>query len=229
MSRKASHRGRIIPVLFFTFMAGGVAGWYLRGAPIPESASAAIDALTPTGTAGDIPLVSTPTDRPPRSGDVEQPRDLPRLDVPDDLARRNLRLPIDGASVAAMKGQFGESRDRGVRGHEAVDILAPRNTVIYAVDDGVIAKLFVSRQGGNTIYQFDPSGRFCYYYAHLERYAPGVHEGLAIRKGDELGYVGTSGNAPPNTPHLHFAIFELTPERKWWKGTAIDPFPIFAH
>jgi len=111
--------------------------------------------------------------------------------------------------------------------HEAVDILAPRNTAVHAVEDGTLVKLFVSKAGGNTIYQFDESGRFAYYYAHLERYAIGLREGDSIKEGQVIGYVGTSGNAPKNTPHLHFAVFELGPERQWWKGKAIDPYLLF--
>ena len=108
-----------------------------------------------------------------------------------------------------------------------MDILAPRNTPVRAVENGTIARLFLSKAGGNTIYQFDPSGRFCYYYAHLERYADGIREGQSVSRSDIIGYVGTSGNAPPNTPHLHFAIFQLTPARHWWQGTPIDPYPVF--
>ena len=126
--------------------------------------------------------------------------------------------------VDAVKGGFAERR--GDRPHEAVDILAPRNTPVHAVQPGTIAKLFVSKQGGNTIYEFDPSGRLCYYYAHLEHYAEGLHEGDAVSQGQVIGYVGTSGNAPPNTPHLHFAVFVLQDDHKWWKGRAIDPYPL---
>lgn len=135
-------------------------------------------------------------------------------------------MPIDGVSPETLKGGFYETR--GGHPHEAVDILAPRNTPVRAVDDGTIAKIFYSKGGGgNTIYQFDPSGRYAYYYAHLERYAEGLKEGEAITAGQVIGYVGTSGNAPPNTPHLHFAVFELGPERRWWQGRAIDPYPLF--
>ena len=145
----------------------------------------------------------------------------------DALRQHNLRLPIDGVAVESMRGGFDERRDAGGRPHEAVDLLAPRNTPVHAVEDGTIAKLFVSKAGGNTIYQFEPSGRFCYYYAHLERYASGLREGASVARGDVIGFVGTSGNAPPNTPHLHFTIFELTPERHWWEGTALDPYLAF--
>ena len=155
------------------------------------------------------------------------PADRSAASVIDDLRRRDLRLPIDDAKVDAMKGGFAQRRDGNSRAHEAVDILAPRNTPVYAVDDGSIAKLFTSKAGGITVYQFDRAGQFCYYYAHLERYAPGLRDGQAVSEGDLLGYVGTTGNAPPNTPHLHFAIFELDAERAWWKGRAIDPYLIF--
>jgi murein DD-endopeptidase MepM/ murein hydrolase activator NlpD len=137
----------------------------------------------------------------------------------------HLRVPIDGVEIEALKGGFDEHR--GARPHEAVDILAPRNTPVLAVERGTIAKLFVSNAGGITVYQFDPSGRLAYYYAHLERYADGLHEGQAVAQGDVIGYVGTSGNAPPGTPHLHFAVFELDDTRRWWKGKAIDPYLVF--
>jgi murein DD-endopeptidase MepM/ murein hydrolase activator NlpD len=140
-------------------------------------------------------------------------------------AARDLRVPIDGSDIDAWKGGFTERR--GARPHEAVDILAPRNTPIHAVTDGTIAKLFVSKAGGNTIYQFDPSGRLAYYYAHLERYADGLHDGQNVSKGDIIGYVGTSGNAPPNTPHLHFGVFQLDQSQRWWQGKALDPYEVF--
>jgi len=108
-----------------------------------------------------------------------------------------------------------------------MDILSPRNTPVLAVDDGTIAKLFTSKAGGLTVYQFDPDSVYAYYYAHLERYAPGIEEHQRIKRGDVIGYVGTSGNAPPDTPHLHFAIFKLTEAKQWWKGTAIDPFLVW--
>jgi murein DD-endopeptidase MepM/ murein hydrolase activator NlpD len=136
-----------------------------------------------------------------------------------------LRVPIEGASVESFKGGFEERR--GGRPHEAVDILAPRNTPIVAVEDGTIAKLFNSKAGGLTIYQYDPTGRLAYYYAHLERYADGLREGQPVAQGSVIGYVGTSGNAPPDTPHLHFAVFELDGDRRWWKGKAIDPYLVF--
>ena len=136
-----------------------------------------------------------------------------------------LRIPVAGIDIDTLKGGFEERR--GNRPHEAIDILAPRNTPVVAVENGTIAKLFDSKAGGHTIYQFDPSGRLAYYYAHLERYADGLHEGQSVAQGDVIGYGGTSGNAPPNTPHLHFAGFEPDDTHRWWKGKAIDPYRLF--
>jgi murein DD-endopeptidase MepM/ murein hydrolase activator NlpD len=104
--------------------------------------------------------------------------------------------------------------------------MASRGTPVLAVAEGNVAKLFTSKQGGLTVYQFDNTGNWCFYYAHLDRYAPGLKEGTLLRKGDTLGYVGTTGDAPPDAPHLHFAVFRLGPEKHWWQGTAIDPLPL---
>jgi peptidoglycan LD-endopeptidase LytH len=142
-----------------------------------------------------------------------------------ELAGRSLAIPVQGVTPDALTRSFEDPRGGG-RAHQAIDILAPRHTAVVAAEDGTIARLFQSRAGGITIYQFDPSEQFCYYYAHLERYADGLVEGQRVKKGQVLGYVGTSGNAPPGTPHLHFAVYRLTPDKRWWEGTPIDPYDL---
>ena len=139
------------------------------------------------------------------------------------LAARKLAVPVEGVSAAALRDTFADGRP-GHR-HEAIDIPAPRGTKVFAVDDGRLAKLFTSVPGGLTVYQFDPKGELNYYYAHLDRYADGLREGMTLRRCQLLGYVGTSGNAPPESPHLHFAVFRLGPERQWWRGTPLNPHP----
>ena len=145
--------------------------------------------------------------------------------VVEDLRNRQLTLPVRGIKRDDLRDTFNETRGSSRR-HEALDVLAPRNTPVLAVEDGKVAKLFLSDAGGITLYQFDPTEAYCYYYAHLERYAEGVKEGAPIKRGQVIGYVGTTGNAPRDTPHLHFAIFKLTDEKKWWQGTAIDPYSV---
>ena len=140
------------------------------------------------------------------------------------LSRGSLTIPVQGMAAARLADSFNEVHS-GQR-HEAIDIIAPRGTPVIAAEDGRIVKLFTSKPGGLTVYQFDASEKFAYYYAHLDRYAPGLAEGQQVKRGDVLGYVGSSGNASPNAPHLHFAIFVLGAEKRWWQGTAINPYPI---
>jgi murein DD-endopeptidase MepM/ murein hydrolase activator NlpD len=167
------------------------------------------------------PPVTPPPPDPPRSEEVPSIAANPL----EDLRQRQLRLPVHGIKREDLRSNFNELRG-GSRRHEAIDILAPRNTPVFAVEDGTIARLFLSDAGGITIYQFDPTRRYVYYYAHLEKYAAGLKEGDRVKRGDVIGYVGTTGNAPRDTPHLHFAIFKLTEEKKWWQGTAIDPYSV---
>lgn len=144
----------------------------------------------------------------------------------DSDAPRPMIVPVAGVERGALRDMFNEVR--GDRRHEAIDILAPRGTPVLATDDGVVKKLFTSKPGGLTVYEFDPDQRFCYYYAHLDGYAPGLHEGQTLHRGEILGYVGTTGNAPKDTPHLHFALIRLDAERRWWKGTYVNPYPLLA-
>jgi peptidoglycan LD-endopeptidase LytH len=146
-------------------------------------------------------------------------------DVVETLRDRDLTMPVEGVDAGDLRDTFADARGRG-RAHEAIDIMAPRHTPVRAVEDGVIQKLFTSAGGGLSIYQFEPSGTFTYFYAHLDRYAPGLHEGQQVRRGDVIGFVGSTGNASPDAPHLHFAIFRQTAERQWWKGEPINPYPI---
>ena len=131
--------------------------------------------------------------------------------------------PIRGLTLADLRDTFEEVHNG--HPHEAIDILEPRGTPVRAVVSGTVRKLFLSKPGGNTIYQFDETRVYCYYYAHLDRYAEGLQEGMRVERGDVVGFVGSTGNANSGAPHLHFAIFELGPEKMWWKGKAINPYP----
>jgi len=200
MTRKGREAGPLIAALVALWAAVAMRGWWLCGG---------VPALASMAHAGDPATSGAPNDA-----------------AIATLRHRRLRLPIDNAAVERLEGMFARTRD-GNPPHEAVDIVAPRDTPIHAVEDGTIARLFTSNAGGLTIYQFDPDQRFSYYYAHLERYAPGLAEGQRVMRGDVIGFVGTSGNAPSDTPHLHFAIFELEAERQWWSGRPIDPYRVF--
>jgi len=136
-----------------------------------------------------------------------------------------LLVPVEGVALAQLSDTFDQPRGQE-RHHEALDIMAPAGTPVRAAGDGRVVKLFNSKPGGITLYQFDPSEKHAYYYAHLQRYADGVKEGMQLKRGDLIGYVGATGNADPNAPHLHFAVVALTPEKQWWKGTPVNPYPM---
>ena len=150
--------------------------------------------------------------------------------VPDIAAAKpdGLLVPVKGVQYSAITDTFGQPRGKERR-HEALDIMAPKGTPVLAAADGKVVKLFTSKPGGLTVYEFDPTSTYAYYYAHLDRYADGLKEGMQVKRGDVLGYVGSTGNASAEAPHLHFAVVELTPEKEWWKGTPVDPYPLLAH
>jgi peptidoglycan LD-endopeptidase LytH len=168
--------------------------------------------VTPDLTELDLPL------RPPTAA-------LPTSNGIPAQPSGKLMVPVEGMPLAGIKDNFDQPRG-AERHHEALDIMAPKGTRVLATADGKIAKLFTSKPGGLTVYQFDPTEKYAYYYAHLDHYADGIREGMDVKRGDLIGYVGSTGNADPNAPHLHFAVFELTPEKQWWKGTPVDPYPL---
>jgi len=135
-----------------------------------------------------------------------------------------IMIPVAGVIRTDLRDTFGAART-GHR-HEALDIMAARGTPVLAAVDGTIRKLITSRAGGLTIYEFDGQEKMNYYYAHLDGYASGVREGNRVKRGELIGYVGSTGNAPANAPHLHFAMSVVPPTKEWWKGEAIDPYPI---
>ncbi|MES2189018.1 MAG: M23 family metallopeptidase [Pseudomonadota bacterium] len=178
---------------------------------------------------------ASPTPRPEPVVAAQLTNPLPRLaplvSLAGDAAMPQLRsraltLPVQGISAAELSDTYTQARAEGAP-HEALDIMAARGTPVLAVEDGKVVKLFLSKPGGITIYQFDPGSTYAYYYAHLDRYADGLAEGASLRKGQVIGYVGSTGNASPDAPHLHFAIFKLGPERQWWRGTPLNPYLVW--
>jgi peptidoglycan LD-endopeptidase LytH len=218
--------------IFFAGFAAGVLfiAVLLRhpGAPVVIKASAASHELD-SPSAAPHPLPEASPSKPaapclsPPAQTVALPREQPPSDAPSSLPR-GLLMPVSGLSPSKLVDNFNEMHN-GHR-HEALDIMAARGTPVVAVDEGNVVKLFKSKRGGLTVYQFNDTQTWCFYYAHLDRYAQGLKEGMLLRKGDILGYVGSSGNASPDAPHLHFTIFKLGPEKHWWQGTPIDPYPL---
>ena len=181
--------------------------------------AAQVDSVVAPAAAAPIPI--PPADPASRADTTAAP-------APDELAalRATLVIPVQGIRADQLRDTYAEAR--GERVHEALDIAAPRNTPVLSAADGRLTKLHASVAGGLMIYAADPGDRFVLMYGHLERYADGMTEGMALTKGQVIGYVGTSGNAPPDAPHLHFAIMRGKPSAAWWRGTPVNPYPLLA-
>ena len=158
---------------------------------------------------------------------TSEPSPIATAGYTSTLEEKHLSMPVAGVKRSQLRDTFDDARAAGRR-HDALDIMAPRGTEVRAVEEGTIRKLFMSKAGGLTIYEFDPSQTFSYYYAHLDRYAPGLAEGQQVTRGELLGYVGSTGNASPDAPHLHLAIARLDASKAWWKGDAINPYPLLS-
>ncbi len=176
--------------------------------------------LTPTPAPAGQPVVAaTPAPT------VTAPASEPVSDV-DYLRARHLMVPVAGADMSKVDDTFFDARDGGERVHRAIDILAPRGTPILSADDGRILRMSNNALGGITMYTVDPANRIVYYYAHMDHYNDAMSPGRAIVRGDTLGFVGTTGNAPKNLPHLHFQIMRWPSDGKYWNGEPIDPFDL---
>jgi murein DD-endopeptidase MepM/ murein hydrolase activator NlpD len=175
-------------------------------APAPQPAPPPVPAPLPEPLPAPVPETLAPVE-PERPGQAGE-----------------LMIPVVGISRTALRDNYHELR--GKTPHRALDIPAPRGTPVVAMGDGTVRKLFTSKKGGLTVYQFNPGETLCYYYAHLDRYAPRLREGQRLRQGDLIGYVGSSGSADPAAPHLHLEVMRLGPEKEWWKGEAVNPFPL---
>lgn len=201
----------------------GVAGWWLLASGPTTAVEPGPARLPDTPASATAPSVAPDSARlpdtpvPPTNGQAEPGA--------TSVAPVGLLLPVQGITAAQLQDTFTDARSEG-RVHDAIDILAPEGTPVLAVADGTVEKLFDSERGGLTVYQFEPSGKYSYYYAHLQRYADGLAEKQALRRGEVIGYVGHTGNASPDAPHLHFEIHRLGPEKQWWKGESLNPYPV---
>lgn len=218
-----------------TFIGGALLGAialfiYLRNVGADAPAPAPVVVTAPVqAPAAPPPAVGMPADLATAELPIRPSLDeLPSVPTDSGInpeAGQKLLVPVEGIAASALTDTFDQARG-SERKHEALDIMAPKGTRVLAATEGKVAKLFESKQGGLTVYQFDPAEKYAYYYAHLDRYAEGLKEGDVLKPGDLVGYVGVTGNSDPNGPHLHFAVFELTAEKQWWKGTPVNPYPL---
>lgn len=180
------------------------------------SPAVAVSVAAPLTAVSEDPAVAT-----------SAPTPLDQIAALPPSAVDGLMIPVVGVQPDDLTDTFTDSRSQG-RLHDAIDIMAPRGTPVVAANEGHIVKLFTSVPGGLTVYQFDPHDQVIYYYAHLDSYAPGLVEGQVLHRGDPIGFVGSTGNASADAPHLHFEIEILGPKKQWWHATSINPYGRFA-
>ncbi|HEY4223744.1 MAG TPA: M23 family metallopeptidase [Myxococcota bacterium] len=178
-------------------------------APLPEPSSESPSPPAPAPT-GDRNAVAAPE----RDAALET------------LRERGLLVPVKGVVASQIPDTYDAARD-GARVHNAQDILAKRGTPVLAADDGTILHIGQNTLGGKVIWTTDPTRRFAFYYAHLDHYAKGLRDGQQISRGDVLGYVGTTGNAPKDTPHLHFQVVRIVSGKRYSEGPPLNPLPLF--
>jgi murein DD-endopeptidase MepM/ murein hydrolase activator NlpD len=173
--------------------------------------------VVPPGTSP--PLSQMPV--PGRGEGEERARSAPSI-----AGAGGLTIPVAGMAASRLVDTYTQARASGARSHDAIDILAPRGTPVLAARAGRVEKLFESERGGTTLYIRSADGRWVDYYAHLDAYAPGLREGQAIARGAVVGTVGSTGNADPDAPHLHFAVNRMAPGEKWYQGVTVNPYPL---
>jgi murein DD-endopeptidase MepM/ murein hydrolase activator NlpD len=139
-----------------------------------------------------------------------------------------LAVPVVGVARKAIMDSWNDARGGGTRGHHGTDIMAAGGTPVVAAAPGRIEKLFQSGLGGITLYVRSPDRRWTYYYAHLAGYAAGLREGMTVKAGDTLGYVGDTGDAGAGNYHLHFGLTKMQPGERWWQGENVNPYPLLA-
>ncbi|WP_260484236.1 M23 family metallopeptidase [Sphingomicrobium flavum] len=146
-----------------------------------------------------------------------------------EIGPSGLAVPVAGIGPDDLVDTYTQARAGGARRHDAIDIMAPKGTPVVSASDGMLEKLYFSEGGGGaSAYIRSRDGRWIYYYAHLDAYAPGLKEGQTIKGGQTIGTVGTSGNAAPDAPHLHFAIHRMDEGEDWWEGRPVNPYPLLA-
>ncbi|HEX8844276.1 MAG TPA: peptidoglycan DD-metalloendopeptidase family protein [Pyrinomonadaceae bacterium] len=237
-----ANHARIRILVLFLAVLGALAAliWALSNRTRVDRAAAVVKSTTtensPAADQRPSPSLSLPPVVAPDAAASPQPSTTPTEIIPQPSATAaqspdalphstQLLIPVAGVRPEQLRDTFEEARSEG-RKHDAIDIPAPQGTPVLAATDGRILKLFESKPGGTTIYQLGNDNRTVYYYAHLERYAEGIHEGRAVRRGEVIAYVGDTGNAGAGNYHLHFSILIVSDPKRYWDGTNINPYPL---
>ena len=141
----------------------------------PQGASPATAPSAETNIAPGATPTTTPTVQPsptPQASLQPPTQGAPTGDTASLLASMHLLIPVEGVRASDLRDTFTDARSEG-RVHDAIDIMAPRDTPVLAASDGRVVKLFKSAKGGTTVYQLALSDEhFVFYYAHLDHFGP---------------------------------------------------------
>jgi len=116
-----------------------------------------------------------------------------------------MKTPINGARLSSAFGMRKHPIDGYNKMHKGTDFAAPMNTPIMASGDGVITRARWCGGGGNCI-KIKHNSTYQTVYAHMKNFARGIREGLRVKQGQIIGYVGSTGNS--TGPHLHYEVIE---------------------
>lgn len=204
------------------------AGWIVAGAFVLDRAETAqieqeiatkqkSSPDTASGTDGDVE----------KADEDENQQNNETVSMPPKNETSTLIIPVLNIAATDLTDNFADERSGGSRLHQGLDVMAPEGSSVVAAAPGTIERLFRSDAGGNTVYVRSEDRETIYYYAHLAEYAPGLNEGQQVRRGQRLGAVGSSGNADPEAPHLHFEVMRTTPTAEWWEpANSVNPYPL---
>ena len=199
------------------------AGWIVAGAFVLDRAETA--EIEQELASKQAPASETSPEATTEEADESLSRE--EASTPPEEETATLMIPVINVAATDLVDTFSDERGGSTRLHEALDISAPDGTSVRAAAPGTIERLFRSDAGGNTVYIRSEDGETIYYYAHLADYAPGLNEGQQVRRGQRLGTVGSTGNAEPDEPHLHFEVMRTTPNAEWWEpATSVNPYPL---
>jgi len=118
-------------------------------------------------------------------------------------SRTLLRTPVSGAHLTSGFGMRRHPLLGYTKMHTGVDFGAPNGTAIHAAGDGDIDSAGRVSGYGNAI-TISHNDHLETLYAHMSRFAAGIHEGVHVNQGQVIGYVGSTGRS--TGPHLHFEV-----------------------
>ena len=137
----------------------------------------------------------------------------------NSLRKAFLKAPLRFSRISSG---FSHSRYHPVlkirRPHHGVDYSAPTGTPVHTVGDGLITKVGYQKGGGGNYVKIKHNSVYSTTYMHLSGFGPGARQGVYVKQGDIIGYVGSSGLA--TGPHLDFRFYK--------NGSAVNPLKVEA-